>query len=1231
MVLFWNCFLTCHQTTCTRESVCVAIGEVAECSQNNETRIVSTLSNISLNCTTVHIYVSSGTHILNGKLTFTDHVEETRIDGSPHGQKSVIECSNGSGVRFSESRNANKVTLLNLALAQCQYERDTRDRYSVFPQVNQVALYFKFASYSLQNVSVWNTEGYGVYSQESLRQEIVQCTFNNNTQGHIVISHTKINGYAGATEVLVKMRETQLFESKLGCAVDINTWNNATIIIRNSIFSNNFNGLHVKDFKKLELTDCLITNNLGNGTCIDMYTGADIGTSILVNVSNCLIENNTETGMIINQSSKDLLNPMYSDVSNVSFNNNSRALYLSFASWDETNDKRVTRISECTFSNSRLSPEHYLLHVVVVKSKLFIVKNISVVIEKCEFKGNQGPAGNYSALYIEEMSNVTLDNLDIHDNVCTGILLSSSTVRITNNLNISRSGNYGWMGGAIALVHAYDVVKPVFSQITLAESSFVNIVDNNAETYGGGIFSDETCEQRNTDNVCFFQFESDVKAPFLAFRFSGNTAKIGGDLVLGGCLSNCSIMIEKSLIPIDKTDPKNILWDIISIESLSSQSTLVEGPKKPFFCTNTSTLVPAIICNDSYSITAFRGQTFTIPLMAGDDQCLPTSKVLKVNGGSNISLFLEGQETGQLVIDGPKHCQNFPLAVAGALDKNTTSVEVIFHDPFSMNIEPAVLAIHLGSCPAGLLLNHSSERCKCHDGFRKHKIVCHSDLYTIDIPAQTWVGKYKEKLIVHKECLYCQNKLRTLSIDDITRLCPATRSGIMCGQCIEGHSLKLGGYECARCSKSSLVGVILVIAFASVGLILVVLLLRLDMTISTGAINGLILYSNIVYLNSDIFLPDRVGTNGILLNAVKILSTFQAWMNLDFGITACFFNGYSIYISTWMQFVFPLYIWLLIILIVLASWYSTTIARITTSNTVSVLATLLLLSYAKLLKTSIETFSSVQLTFLDGKPFHSVWKQDGNVPYLGRLHLPLFLMSFVMVMVYIIPFTLLILLGPLLRAKSHHWFLRWIHKIKPFLDAFYGPYTVRYRYWPGLLLLCRVLAIGIFVSYSTNDTPFILMAISMMVLALVILWLLIGKIHKVSFYQKQAFNYLELFSLSNLGIFSVASLYITQFTDSAKKLRNQQTLAVAMVGSILIVFCGIITYQMSLIALKFRAMREIKNSLQIKMKKLLRIEQEPHQLCETVGGTCSAAAVGVTYSTVDIKSSKLRESLLTEN
>ena len=87
------------------------------------------------------------------------------------------------------------------------------------------------------------------------------------------------------------------------------------------------------------------------------------------------------------------------------------------------------------------------------------------------------------------------------------------------------------------------------------------------------------------------------------------------------------------------------------------------------------------------------------------------------------------------------------------------------------------------------------------------------------------------------------------------------------------------------------------------------------------------------------------------------LLIFIAWLNLDVGIETCYYNGMDTYGRTWLQFVFPLYVWALVGLIIVVSHYSTNAARIFGRNPVSVLATLFLLSYTKLLQTIIAVFS----------------------------------------------------------------------------------------------------------------------------------------------------------------------------------------------------------------------------------------------------------------------------------
>jgi len=68
------------------------------------------------------------------------------------------------------------------------------------------------------------------------------------------------------------------------------------------------------------------------------------------------------------------------------------------------------------------------------------------------------------------------------------------------------------------------------------------------------------------------------------------------------------------------------------------------------------------------------------------------------------------------------------------------------------------------------------------------------------------------------------------------------------------------------------------------------------------------------------------------------------------------------YTKTWLQFVFPIYVWILVGLIIIVSNYSSKITRLLGSNPVAVLATLFLLSYAKLLHAIV---AALFFTFLD--------------------------------------------------------------------------------------------------------------------------------------------------------------------------------------------------------------------------------------------------------------------------
>ena len=92
----------------------------------------------------------------------------------------------------------------------------------------------------------------------------------------------------------------------------------------------------------------------------------------------------------------------------------------------------------------------------------------------------------------------------------------------------------------------------------------------------------------------------------------------------------------------------------------------------------------------------------------------------------------------------------------------------------------------------------------------------------------------------------------------------------------------------------------------------------------------------------------------------NVMTAFIAWLNFNLGIEACFTNGLNGYWKTWLQFVFTAYIWIITAIIIVD--YSSMAAKIFGNKSVPVLATLFLLSYAKLLSTIITVLT---FTFLD--------------------------------------------------------------------------------------------------------------------------------------------------------------------------------------------------------------------------------------------------------------------------
>ena len=185
------------------------------------------------------------------------------------------------------------------------------------------------------------------------------------------------------------------------------------------------------------------------------------------------------------------------------------------------------------------------------------------------------------------------------------------------------------------------------------------------------------------------------------------------------------------------------------------------------------------------------------------------------------------------------------------------------------------------------------------------------------------------------------------------------------------------------------------------------------------------------------------------------------------------------YAKTWLQFVFPFYIWLMLITIIISCYYSTMASKLFRKNPVQVLATLFLLSYTKIIRVVITVFSYTVLIYSDGFS-KKVWLYDGNVEFLSGKHAVLFFVAFLIFVSLSAPYTMTLVSIQWMQRFSHYRPLFWVHRLMPLFDAYTGPYKLKNRYWTGLLLLVRVIFLPIFSTNFTNNPAINLLAVTVM-------------------------------------------------------------------------------------------------------------------------------------------------------
>ena len=775
-----------------------------------------------------------------------------------------------------------------------------------------------------------------------------------------------------------------------------------------------------------------------------------------------------------------------------------------------------------------------------------------------EFSGKDESAGRKGAAIHASSSTLILQGSSSFINNSAkyggGVYSESSNLTLVHDRS-SYLNNMALRGGA----QYFDVN----SNFSLHQTAHVHFQDNNATEFGGAIYVVDVPSR----SECFFHIQNDQSLDMETTQlvFEKNTAGMRGSVLYGGLLDKCNFTSDRYTNALE-------LFNMSILQGHGDKGHPISSdPTQLCFC-NTSEWN----CKETtQSRSIYPGQQVEVSVVAIDQSNLAISALIHttVRSGDNLTVVETiSYETGE-------NCSSRNYSV---IPKNLFNQLEIYPSNRSGSTIHLIVNITFESCPIGFEQSNFTGECICDHRLWQYTNSCDIDRQAIfrSRSSAFWLGvSYNngtpEGFIHHPFCPfdYCTSKSKYINNPD--EQCNINRSGLLCGKCKEGLSLVLGSSQCEKCSNNYLA---LLIPFAVAGVLLVILLFLLHLTVAAGTLHGLIFYANIVEANYYIFFPQSSNYPTTI---------FIGWLNLDLGIHTCFYNGMDAFAKTWLDLVFPVYIWAIVGFLVCVSSHSVTMTRLLGSSPVPVLATLFLLSYAKILRTMIAALSFTVLQYPDKDAV--VWIHDANVS-LAK-YIPLSLVALLFLLFIFIPYTLFLLLGQRLRSKSD--LLSWVRnpKLKAILDAYHAPYKPKHRYWTGLLLLVRCALFLVFSFNISGNDSVNLLVISSATFGIIVGFALSGMVYK-SWYL----NALELSFILNLGIFAVATYHAKLSGGS------QAAVAYTSVGIAFLTFVGIVTYHI-----------------------YLRIKSKVHNMCHhgkcenNLEHQCGVTPNNVTHTEVDLR------------
>ena len=721
-----------------------------------------------------------------------------------------------------------------------------------------------------------------------------------------------------------------------------------------------------------------------------------------------------------------------------------------------------------------------------------------------------------------------------------GIHAANSTVVIDGTLQCIK--NEAINGGGFGLEKSSKIYGDSI------ENNVITFISNRASHYGGALYvHDETNpDMCAADSIWNTTWTTECFVDSLQINTLDNFAGISGSNLFGGLLDRCTVHSDFH----GETKTTSVPAGLANFQGLSNISldTISSHPVQMCFCQDSQPN-----CNyQPESIQVDREMTFSVEIIAYDQVHHEVNAIIDSSVNSSAGGLGEGQATQHI----NEACTKLNFNLFSPL--NTELLMLSMRGPCNdTEVSKASITVEIKcTCPIGFEVSNNDERacvCACDQVLQPYdKTECNITTKSIIRRDNFWITYINHTdpksrgYLIYPYCPfdYCHPPEKQVSINlnhlnGSNAQCASHHSGTLCGSCEAGHSVSLGSSRCLQCPTywpGLLVVILMVFTLSGIGL--VVLLLVLNLTVAIGTLNAIIFYANIMAATKSTFFSP---------SEVSFASVFISWLNFDIGIDTCFFDGMDTYIKTWLQLAFPTYIIFIVVVMIQLSYHFDGFGRLLgKKDPVATLATLILLSYTKLLQTVITAFSYAILNYPNGSQEY-VWLSDATVKYLNGKHGILLVTAIVILLIGLVYTFLLfswqwLLCCPRKRVK--------FIKLVSFLELYHVPYQPNHRYWTGLLLLVRV-SVYLVSAFNPSGDPKLTLLSSTFIMSCLLVYI---AAFNASIYTNQVIKAMETFTYFNILALSIFTWY------NLSTAANQSIVTNISVGIIFIQLLSVISY-----------------------------------------------------------------------